>query len=118
MADESPEQVSAPGSLTAWRARAGGRIAASALACAVNVRNRNLRRAQAAFGLCRRTASVRAATPLTLRALHRPAFLTAMTGYSRSAHAIEAVITEHLNRTDEAKPHAIRGDSIQAKVGR
>ncbi len=48
---------------------------------------------------CRRTASVCATTPLTLRALNRTAFVAAVTGYSESAHALDRVITDHLRRS-------------------
>jgi hypothetical protein len=45
---------------------------------------------------CRRTASVRATTALTLRALNRPVFVAAVTGYPQSAQAVDRVITSHL----------------------
>jgi MFS family permease len=55
---------------------------------------------------CRRTASVRALTPLTLRALGRTVFVAAMTGYSPSAKAVGQVITEHLPATPAAPQRA------------
>ena len=45
---------------------------------------------------CRRTASVRATTALTLRALNRSVFVAAVTGYPQSAQVVERVITSHL----------------------
>jgi hypothetical protein len=45
---------------------------------------------------CTRTAAARAEAPLTLRALHRSVFVTAMTGYSPSATAVNHVIDEYL----------------------
>jgi MFS family permease len=53
--------------------------------------------------VCKRTASVRAATPLTLRALTRGVFVAAVTGYTLSAAAVEGVVTGHLSTSsDEA----------------
>jgi CRP-like cAMP-binding protein len=51
---------------------------------------------------CTRTASVRAGTPLTLRALDRNAFVAAMTGYAPSTQTAEQVITEYLAVTSGA----------------
>jgi MFS family permease len=51
---------------------------------------------------CPRTASVRAATPLTLRGLTRAVFLAAVTGYTRSAEAVDRVVTEHLRASPSA----------------
>jgi CRP-like cAMP-binding protein len=48
---------------------------------------------------CRRTASVQASTPLTLRALRRSVFVAAMNGYSPSAEVVSQVITTHLGAT-------------------
>ena len=45
---------------------------------------------------CRRTASVRATTALTLRTLNRSVFVAAVTGYPQSAQAVDRVITSHL----------------------
>jgi MFS family permease len=45
---------------------------------------------------CRRTASVRATTALTLRTLNRPVFVAAVTGYPQSAQVVDRVITSHL----------------------
>jgi CRP-like cAMP-binding protein len=45
---------------------------------------------------CRRTASVRAATALTLRMLNRTVFVAAVTGYPQSAQVADRVITSHL----------------------
>jgi len=53
---------------------------------------------------CRRTASIRALTPLTLRVLSRTVFVAAMTGYSRSAEAVDRVITDHLDRSSTMRP--------------
>ncbi len=52
---------------------------------------------------CRRTAAVKAATPLTVRGLNAVAFVAAMTGYSRSTQAVEKVIAERLPQTHEAE---------------
>jgi CRP-like cAMP-binding protein len=51
---------------------------------------------------CARTASVRAGTPLTLRALDRRAFVAAMTGYAPSTRTAEQVITKYLTATPGA----------------
>jgi MFS family permease len=51
---------------------------------------------------CRRTASVRAATELTLRALNRLAFVTAVAGYSPSAEAVDHVINGHLSQLNSS----------------
>ncbi len=45
---------------------------------------------------CRRTASVHAATALTLRSLSSHVFVTAVAGYSQSATIAEGVIADHL----------------------
>ena len=45
---------------------------------------------------CRRTASVRATTALTLRTLNRPVFVAAVSGYPQSAEVVDRVITSHL----------------------
>jgi MFS family permease len=55
---------------------------------------------------CRRTASVRATTALTICVLSRMVFITAMTGYAPSAHASEEVIAEHLSRFAPRSGHA------------
>jgi MFS family permease len=47
---------------------------------------------------CRRTASVRATTALTLCMVSRRMFVTAVTGYSQSATVADSVITENLSR--------------------
>ncbi len=47
---------------------------------------------------CRRTATVRATTALTLRTLSRAAFVTAVTGYADSALVVDEVIAGHLSR--------------------
>jgi hypothetical protein len=47
---------------------------------------------------CRRTASVRATTALTLRTLNRTVFVAAVAGYSHSAQVVDHVITRHLSR--------------------
>ena len=44
----------------------------------------------------RRTAAVRATTPLTLRGLSRPVFVAAVTGYPQSKQAVDRVISSHL----------------------
>ena len=46
---------------------------------------------------CRRTASVRATTALTLRTLNRTVFVAAVAGYSQSAQVVDHVITRHLS---------------------
>ena len=51
---------------------------------------------------CTRTASVRAGTPLTLRALDRGVFVAAMTGYAPSTQSAEQVITRYLAATPGA----------------
>ena len=45
-----------------------------------------------------RSAIVRATTALTLRGLSRATFVTAVAGYSPSAHAVDDVIDGHLAR--------------------
>lgn len=45
---------------------------------------------------CRRTASIQASAPLTLRTLSRRVFVTAVIGYSPSAEAADRVIAGHL----------------------
>jgi hypothetical protein len=45
---------------------------------------------------CRRTASVRATTALTLRVLSRAVFVAAVTGYSPSARVVDDVIASRL----------------------
>jgi cyclic nucleotide-binding protein/MFS transporter len=47
---------------------------------------------------CRRTASVRATTALTLCTLSRRVFVAAVAGYSRSAAVADGLISDHLNR--------------------
>jgi CRP-like cAMP-binding protein len=47
---------------------------------------------------CRRTASVRATTALTLCSLSSQLFVIAVAGYSQSATAADGVITDHLSR--------------------
>lgn len=44
----------------------------------------------------RRTASVRATTPMTLCSLNRRMFVTAVAGYSHSASVADSVINERL----------------------
>jgi MFS family permease len=60
----------------------------------------------ALIGDRRRTASVCAATDLTLRGLERAVFVAAVAGYSQSAEAVHLVIDEHLDRF---RPGAIPG---------
>lgn len=49
---------------------------------------------------CRRTASVRATTALTLRTLNRTVFVAAVAGYSQSAQVADHVITRHLSSSN------------------
>lgn len=56
---------------------------------------------------CRRTAAVKAGTPLTVRGLNGTAFVAAMTGYSRSTQAVEKVIAERLPHGHEADPSRV-----------
>jgi MFS family permease len=51
---------------------------------------------------CARTATVRAGTPLTLRALDRNVFVAAMTGYTPSTQSVDEVITKYLAVTPGA----------------
>ncbi|HEX8976098.1 MAG TPA: MFS transporter [Solirubrobacteraceae bacterium] len=65
---------------------------------------------------CRRTASVRATTALTLRALHRIVFVAAVAGYSPSAQAADQVITRHLGARPEPEP-ALAAPLSQVRPG-
>ena len=56
-----------------------------------------------------RTASVHAKTPLTLRALSRPVFVAAVTGYPQSKQAADHVITTHLIRSEAHSSPRTRG---------
>jgi hypothetical protein len=59
---------------------------------------------------CPRTASVRARTPLSLRALNRAVFLAAVTCYPTSAELADRVISAHLER----EPQGSAGTRVQA----
>lgn len=61
---------------------------------------------------CARTASVRAATPLTLLALERTPFVAAMTGYTPSAEIVDEVVAQYLGGT----PDEIPSDGITPTV--
>ena len=49
---------------------------------------------------CRRTATVRATSELTLCTLNRTVFITAVAGYSQAGRVADDVITRHLSRFD------------------